>query len=57
VRERGRKIGENLVRAGRRCTSLNIVSRNPIRPGRRASDIEGEQKTGFAPLSNIINRG
>ena len=24
-----------------------------IRPGRRASDIEGEQKKGFAPLSNM----
>ena len=44
-------------RRDKRLRTLKIVSRNPICPGRRASDIEGEQKTGFVPLSNIINRG
>ena len=49
-----RKAIQSVWQAGE---ARKIVSRNPICPGRRASDIEGEQKTGFAPLSNIRNRG
>jgi len=45
-----RKAIQSVWQAGE---ARKIVSRNPICPGRRASDIEGEQKTGFAPLYNM----